>query len=82
MPVEGSFSCHTVFSSLALQVLVRELKEAELLCEALDIPAVSTGAIFRAHAAANDELGQLAASYTARANWCLTKSLTAWLMLA
>ena len=40
--------------------------QAELLCEALDIPAVSTGAIFRAHAAANDELGQLAASYTAK----------------
>ena len=29
-------------------------------------PAISTGAIFRAHAAAHDELGQLADSYTSR----------------
>ncbi|MCF2706915.1 adenylate kinase [Arcanobacterium haemolyticum] len=40
--------------------------QAELLCEALGIPAVSTGAIFRAHSSAGDELGQLADSYTSR----------------
>ena len=34
--------------------------QAELLCESLGIPAISTGAIFRAHAQAGDELGQLA----------------------
>lgn len=40
--------------------------QAELLCESLGIPAISTGAIFRAHAQAGDELGQLAESYTSR----------------
>lgn len=40
--------------------------QAARLCEKLGIPAISTGAIFRAHAAANDELGKLAASYTSR----------------
>lgn len=43
--------------------------QAELLCAAFEIPAVSTGAIFRAHAAAGDELGQLAASYTSQGNF-------------
>lgn len=40
--------------------------QAELLCEALGIPAISTGEIFRCHAKAHDELGQLAESYTSR----------------
>lgn len=40
--------------------------QAKLLCEALDIPAISTGEIFRAHAAAGSELGKLADSYTSR----------------
>ena len=40
--------------------------QAELLCEALGIPAISTGEIFRRHAKAHDELGQLAESYTSR----------------
>ncbi len=40
--------------------------QAELLCEYLEIPAVSTGAIFREHTAAGDELGQLADSFTSR----------------
>ncbi len=40
--------------------------QAELLCARLGIPAISTGAIFRAHAQAQDELGRLAESYSAR----------------
>lgn len=40
--------------------------QAEGLCERLDIPQVSTGDLFRAHAKANDELGRLAASYSNR----------------
>ncbi|MFT0846504.1 adenylate kinase [Actinomycetaceae bacterium L2_0104] len=40
--------------------------QAKLLCDSLDIPAISTGEIFRAHAAAGDELGLLAESYTSK----------------
>ncbi|AWE42016.1 MULTISPECIES: adenylate kinase [unclassified Actinobaculum] len=40
--------------------------QAELLCARFGIPAISTGAIFRAHAQAQDELGRLAESYSAR----------------
>ena len=40
--------------------------QAATLCAALGIPSVSTGELFRAHAAAQDELGQLAASYTTK----------------
>lgn len=40
--------------------------QAAFLCQWLEVPSVSTGAIFRAHAAAGDELGQLADSYTSR----------------
>lgn len=40
--------------------------QATFLCQWLEVPAVSTGAIFRAHAAAGDELGKLADSYTSR----------------
>lgn len=40
--------------------------QAKRLCAALGVPTISTGEIFRAHAAANDELGKLAASYTSR----------------
>ncbi|MBP3223329.1 MAG: adenylate kinase [Actinomycetaceae bacterium] len=36
------------------------------LCERNEIVQVSTGDLFRAHAKANDELGQLAASYSAK----------------
>lgn len=40
--------------------------QAELLCDSLGIPAISTGAIFRRHAKAGDELGKLAESFTSR----------------
>ena len=40
--------------------------QAATLSAALGIPSVSTGELFRAHAAAQDELGQLAASYTSK----------------
>ena len=40
--------------------------QAKLLCYSLGIPAISTGEIFRAHAAAGDELGKLADSYTSK----------------
>ena len=40
--------------------------QAVSLCERLDIPQISTGALFRAHAKAGDELGQLADSYTSK----------------
>ena len=40
--------------------------QAATLCAALGIPSVSTGELVRAHAAAQDELGQLAASYTSK----------------
>lgn len=40
--------------------------QAKLLCDSLGIPSISTGEIFRAHAAAGDELGQLAESYTSK----------------
>ena len=40
--------------------------QAKLLCDSLGIPAISTGEIFRAHAAAGDELGKLADSYTSK----------------
>ncbi len=40
--------------------------QAKLLCDTLGIPAISTGEIFRAHAAAGDELGKLADSFTSR----------------
>lgn len=40
--------------------------QARALTERFGVPAVSTGAIFRAHTRAGDELGRLADSYTSR----------------
>ncbi|MDD7384480.1 MAG: adenylate kinase [Actinomycetaceae bacterium] len=40
--------------------------QGSLLAQRLNIPAISTGDIFRAHAKAQDELGKLAASYSDR----------------
>lgn len=40
--------------------------QATALTERFGIPAISTGAIFRAHTQAGDELGRLADSYTSR----------------
>lgn len=40
--------------------------QARILTSRFGIPAISTGAIFRAHTKAGDELGRLADSYTSR----------------
>ncbi|MGO1590629.1 MAG: adenylate kinase [Ancrocorticia sp.] len=40
--------------------------QADLLCESLGIPPISTGAIFRSHASSGDELGKMAESFTSR----------------
>lgn len=40
--------------------------QSQALAERFNIPAISTGAIFRAHTQAGDELGRLADSYTSR----------------
>ncbi len=40
--------------------------QAALLASRLDVPAISTGDIFRAHIGGGTELGKLAQSYTAR----------------
>ena len=40
--------------------------QAALLADRLGIPTISTGDLFRAHMAAQDDLGELARSYTSR----------------
>ena len=40
--------------------------QAEAVTRKFGVPAVSTGAIFRAHTEAGDELGRLADSFTSR----------------
>ncbi|MDO4888233.1 MAG: adenylate kinase [Actinomycetaceae bacterium] len=40
--------------------------QADILTQRYSIPAISTGAIFRSHTQAGDELGRLADSYTSR----------------